>query len=1049
MYPSRLQLGVTVAICGGLIGSAAWAGPLLERAYTDRARYRPGETAVITVAFNNATGAAWAGTVTLQVWHRGTLAHIARQEAGPVPNGQTAEISFNWTTPPLDYRGYFVEVNANGVDHTATAIDVSSDWTRFPRYGYVTEFYDGQSAAQSAALIAQLAEDYHLNSLQFYDWMWRHEQVIRQIRPGVIADPWVDWRGASISFEVLQDLIAAGHARSVACLPYFQIYGARENYSVISGVSAAWGIYAMPNGTQQHTHDLNGAAGIWMYLFDPANLNWQNHLVAEFSDAVEMLGFDGIHLDQLGYRDPVYDYWGGTVDLASGAAFRQMLDRARSHLDGLETQVTPALGRLALTFNLAGGTAGGWGMPAVVNAAPHDFLYGEVWDNETYAGVLDFITWARGAADQKALVLAAYLNYYDSLTQFDEPSVRLADAVFSVAGAHHIELGDGSHMLAHEFFPSTAKLPSPALLTALKDYYRFITAYENLLFDRNLQGVDGGGQWLSIAGASVSSTPVGGAVWAVRRRLEDYDVLHLVNLCGNDSAWRNPANVPTPRTNLAVTYRLGAATNVAEVRLASPDSDGGAAQTLSFQTGADAIGPYVSFTVPQLQYWSTLLIRRAVTVPANDRYEAEDALKTNVAVDADHSGYSGTGFVDEFDGADDGVSFDVCVPVEATYTLRFRYANATGAAATRNVYVDGVLGGQVVMPALANWNTWGVATLGLPLRAGPRQVVVGFGGSRAINFDYLELPTPAAGLRGQYFATETFADPVRTRLDAGIDFNWGSGAPDPAMPADGYVVRWSGRVQPPVSGTYTFYTQSAGGVRLFVAGRPLIEHRAPHSLTEDGGTLALTAGQAYDLVLTYFEHDGDARIALLWEAPGVPKQAIAAAYLTPSGCAFDGQAPAVPEQLIAHQVTATGANLSWAAAADDVALGGYVVWQDGVEALRTSETAATLAGLAGEQLHTFAVQSFDIFGNVSAAGPGRTVFVTGAPRAGDADLDGDVDLDDLAVFADCLRGPQVTPAPPGPYDGADCLRAFDADADGDVDLADFGAWQPVACAVSR
>ena len=50
-----------------------------------------------------------------------------------------------------------------------------------------------------------------------------------------------------------------------------------------------------------------------------------------------------------------------------------------------------------------------------------------------------------------------------------------------------------------------------------------------------------------------------------------------------------------------------------------------------------------------------------------------------------------------------------------------------------------------------------------------------------------------------------------------------------------------------------------------------------------------------------------------------------------------------------------------------------------------------------------------------------------------ADGNGDVDVDDYALFADCLTGPNL--APPGGCEGADL------DGDGDVDLADFAAFQ--------
>lgn len=60
---------------------------------------------------------------------------------------------------------------------------------------------------------------------------------------------------------------------------------------------------------------------------------------------------------------------------------------------------------------------------------------------------------------------------------------------------------------------------------------------------------------------------------------------------------------------------------------------------------------------------------------------------------------------------------------------------------------------------------------------------------------------------------------------------------------------------------------------------------------------------------------------------------------------------------------------------------------------------------------------------------------------GDADDDGDVDLSDYAVLADCLNGPDGSPTPTPPTTAQDCLDTFDADADLDVDLGDAGQFQ--------
>ena len=59
------------------------------------------------------------------------------------------------------------------------------------------------------------------------------------------------------------------------------------------------------------------------------------------------------------------------------------------------------------------------------------------------------------------------------------------------------------------------------------------------------------------------------------------------------------------------------------------------------------------------------------------------------------------------------------------------------------------------------------------------------------------------------------------------------------------------------------------------------------------------------------------------------------------------------------------------------------------------------------------------------------------PPFGDFDRDCDVDVSDCAIFADCLNGPNMLPAPAGVPSVLDCLGVFDVDRDNDVDLADF------------
>ncbi len=137
------------------------------------------------------------------------------------------------------------------------------------------------------------------------------------------------------------------------------------------------------------------------------------------------------------------------------------------------------------------------------------------------------------------------------------------------------------------------------------------------------------------------------------------------------------------------------------------------------------------------------------------------------------------------------------------------------------------------------------------------------------------------GLRGDYFDNLDFTGPRIRRVDPTVNFDWGSGAPDPAMGADTFSVRWTGSVQPRFSETYVFHTLSDDGVRLWVNNQLLINNWTDHGATEDTGFIALQAGVLYDLRLEMYENGGGAVAQLLWSAPSVPREIIPSTQLYP------------------------------------------------------------------------------------------------------------------------------------------------------------------------
>ena len=126
-----------------------------------------------------------------------------------------------------------------------------------------------------------------------------------------------------------------------------------------------------------------------------------------------------------------------------------------------------------------------------------------------------------------------------------------------------------------------------------------------------------------------------------------------------------------------------------------------------------------------------------------------------------------------------------------------------------------------------------------------------------------------------------FTGTTVSRTDGTVNFDWASGSPDPAIAADTFSARWTGQVQPQFSETYTFYTQSDDGVRLWVNNVPIVNNWTDHAVTENSGTIALTAGQRYDIRLEFYENGGLATARLLWSSLSTAKAAVPMASLYP------------------------------------------------------------------------------------------------------------------------------------------------------------------------
>src|SRR5206468_1880792 len=103
------------------------------------------------------------------------------------------------------------------------------------------------------------------------------------------------------------------------------------------------------------------------------------------------------------------------------------------------------------------------------------------------------------------------------------------------------------------------------------------------------------------------------------------------------------------------------------------------------------------------------------------------------------------------------------------------------------------------------------------------------------------------GLLGQYYDNIDFTGTTVSRVDPKVDFDWGNGSPDTRIGPDTFSVRWTGQVQAQYTDTYTFYTQSDDGVRLYVNNQLIIDNFTDHGPTENSATINLIAGRNYPI----------------------------------------------------------------------------------------------------------------------------------------------------------------------------------------------------------
>ncbi|MFV2070859.1 MAG: glycoside hydrolase family 3 C-terminal domain-containing protein, partial [Pirellulales bacterium] len=162
------------------------------------------------------------------------------------------------------------------------------------------------------------------------------------------------------------------------------------------------------------------------------------------------------------------------------------------------------------------------------------------------------------------------------------------------------------------------------------------------------------------------------------------------------------------------------------------------------------------------------------------------------------------------------------------------------------------------------------------------QITVSF--ERGVAEPRLELPAAGPdrfrqsdgqpGIRAEYFANRDLkGQPVLTRVEKSIDFDWGygpwhpeggPGSPEPGVvPLDKWSARWTGQLVSPGAGWYDIGLQADNGIRLFLDGKKIVDAWTDARPAKfKMARYSFEAGRQYDLRVEFYENAGSSRCRL-------------------------------------------------------------------------------------------------------------------------------------------------------------------------------------------
>lgn len=505
-------------------------------------------------------------------------------------HGEARKVIISLAPKDVDFEGYGADIyllhDGETVQEYSTSFDVVSDWRKATRYGFLSDF--GTEDGDDGEDVKSLCK-YHLNLVQFYDWMYRHDELVPPMRE------FTDLMGRKTNIDAVKQKVSFCHEYGMKAIAYGAVYAASTEFFKRH---EAWGFY-----------NSSGEVYNFIDIFRIMNISpdspWHGHIIGEYRNAVEKVGFDGIHMDTYGFPKTAVSRLNGeekTEHLEE--LFPALINNTRKELEKVDPD-------LCLIFN----NVGNWPVDTVAGAK-QDAVYIEVWEPyERYHHIQQIIQWAKHYSKGKPVILAAYLKPFmqqeSNSPEEARMSALLLTSIIAANGGYHMLLGEKDGILTQGYYVDYSKMDG---VTAgkLRSYYDFIIRYSRILFDKETRDVSMThcrGDNLEYVFENVEYSPYGepGKVWVDIREKPGLKTVSFINLTNNgEDYWNKGKNNPLVQNDIIVKVQVPKAPK--HVYAASPDANHGRPVLLDYLVWDGDRGKVLTVKITGLHIWSLLVI---------------------------------------------------------------------------------------------------------------------------------------------------------------------------------------------------------------------------------------------------------------------------------------------------------------------------------------------------------------------------------------------------------------------------------------------------------